>query len=198
MLIEPEILVAAGAVFRKYNKGHVIFYEGDAAQFYYQIISGDVTMTNLRDEGTEFIQGIFEEGQAFGVPPLMLGEPYPASAIANKDVVIIKLGREAFLKVLEGHAAAMMNLCMMFSRLLYHKAVIGKGITAHGPEERIATLLHVLKKESGCPKNEKYRLNLSRQQIADMIGLRVETVIRTMKKLEEKGMLSIEHGKVYY
>jgi DNA-binding Lrp family transcriptional regulator len=31
-----------------------------------------------------------------------------------------------------------------------------------------------------------------------MIGLRVETVIRTMKKLEEKGAISIDHGKVYY
>jgi CRP-like cAMP-binding protein len=198
MLIDPQILVAAGAVFRRYTKGQVIFYEGDKPQYFYQIISGGVTMMNVRDEGTEFIQGMFTEGQSFGAPPLMLDEPYPATAVANKDVVLIRLHREAFLKVLEQHPQILLEFSKMLCRLLYHKAFIGKGIASQGPEERISTLLEVLKRESGCPESQRYRLNLSRQQIADMIGLRVETVIRAMKKLEEKGMLSIEHGKVYY
>jgi CRP-like cAMP-binding protein len=40
------------------------------------------------------------------------------------------------------------------------------------------------------------RVELTRQEIADMTGLRVETVIRTMKAMEEKGMLKIENRKV--
>ena len=42
-----------------------------------------------------------------------------------------------------------------------------------------------------------HRVNLTRQQIADMTGLRVETVIRTIKNLEHKGDLVIDKGKVY-
>ena len=198
MLVDPQILVAAGGVFRKYSKGQVVFHEGDAPAYYYQIISGEVTMLNIRDSGTDFIQGMFREGQAFGSPALMLNEPYPASAVANKDAVLVRLAREAFLKVLEVHPDVLLSFSRMLCRLLYHKAFIGKGIASQGPEERIGTLLEILKKESGHALEEKNRLNLSRQQIADMIGLRVETVIRAMKKLEENGVIAIDHGKVYY
>jgi CRP-like cAMP-binding protein len=198
MLVDPQILVAAGAIFRKYAKGQVIFHEGDMPGYYYQVISGEVTMMNIRESGTDFIQGMFREGQAFGSPALMLNEPYPASAVANRDVVLVRLPREAFLQVLEAYPDVLLSFSKMLCRLLYHKAFIGKGIASQGPEERINTLLDILKKESNCPADEKYRLSLSRQQIADMIGLRVETVIRTMKKLEEKGAIAIDHGKVYY
>jgi CRP-like cAMP-binding protein len=198
MLVDPQILVAAGGVFRKYAKDHAVFHEGDTPAYYYQIISGGVTMMNIRESGTDFIQGMFHEGQAFGSPALMLNEPYPASAVANKDVVLVRLGRDALLKVLETYPDVLLSFSKMLCRMLYHKAFIGKGIASQGPEERISTLLEILKKESGCAPDQTYRLNLSRQQIADMIGLRVETVIRTMKKLEEKGAISIDHGKVYY
>jgi CRP-like cAMP-binding protein len=51
-------------------------------------------------------------------------------------------------------------------------------------------------KKNICPDCNK--IKLTRQQIADMTGLRVETVIRTIKQLEEKGEVTIEKGKVYY
>lgn len=198
MLIEPELIVTAGGVFRKYGKGSVIFHEGDMPLYFHQVISGCVTMMNIRESGTEFIQGIFEEGQAFGTPALLLNEPFPASAIASKDVVLLRLDRISVIELLKRHPEELFKLSIGLSRQLYHKSAIGKGMASQGPEERIATLLGVLKKESGCDEKTIYRLNLSRQQIGDMIGLRVETVIRAMKKLEEKGLVNIEHGKVFY
>jgi CRP-like cAMP-binding protein len=129
---------------------------------------------------------------------VILGEPFPASAIAGTDTVLIRLGREPFLKLLNAYPGELLRITEALSRNLHYKSLIGKGLVAQAPEERIKTLLRLLKKESGCPENDKYRLNLSRQQIADMIGLRVETVIRAVKKLEENGLVEIRHGKVFY
>ena len=42
-----------------------------------------------------------------------------------------------------------------------------------------------------------YKVTFTRQQLADMTGLRVETVIRVIKKLSENGKLNIDRGKVY-
>lgn len=197
-LIDPQILLSTGAVFRRHEKSTVIFHEGNFASFYYQIISGSVSMTNRNDDGSAFIQGIFQEGQSFGTSALMLGERYPASAIAASDVELLRLCREPFLDMLQQHPDVLLNLTLSLSRKLYQRAFIGKCIASEGPEDRIYTLLRILKKESGCPGTEKFRLRFSRQQIADMIGLRVETVIRAIKRLEEKGLVVIVHGKVYY
>jgi CRP-like cAMP-binding protein len=47
------------------------------------------------------------------------------------------------------------------------------------------------------PEDELLKIELTRQQIADMTGLRVETVIRSIRELERNGHLKIERGKVY-
>ena len=78
------------------------------------------------------------------------------------------------------------------------RANLLKSIVYNAPEERIATLLKYLKDENKnfCVKCNQ--LKLTRQQIANMTGLRVETVIRAMRQMHEKGELTIERGKVYY
>ncbi len=59
------------------------------------------------------------------------------------------------------------------------------------------TLLNYLKKEgSSSTKSDKYQVPFTRQQIADMTGLRVETVIRAVKKLEDDGKLKIVGHKI--
>jgi CRP-like cAMP-binding protein len=54
----------------------------------------------------------------------------------------------------------------------------------------------MLKKKFGR-KNEPYKVDLSRQQLADMLGLRVETVIRAIKKLQDKSIIIVKKGKIY-
>ena len=72
-----------------------------------------------------------------------------------------------------------------------------KSFATHCPENRIATLLNYLKTEHKNFCGNCNQLDLTRQQIADMTGLRVETVIRTMRNMHDKGELVIAKGKVY-
>jgi len=80
---------------------------------------------------------------------------------------------------------------------LRFRFLIIKSFASHCPERRIATILNYLKEENKnfCPNCNL--LKLTRQELADMTGLRVETVIRTMRTMHEKGELEIVKGKVY-
>ncbi|HMU73775.1 MAG TPA: helix-turn-helix domain-containing protein, partial [Ferruginibacter sp.] len=88
-----------------------------------------------------------------------------------------------------------------FSKLLTErlrfKFLMLKELATHNPESSISTLLSYFKehKKNICTKCN--RLKLTRQQIADMTGLRVETVIRTMRNMHSMGLLRIDKGKVY-
>ncbi len=198
VIIEPAILTAAGAVLRTYEKGEVIFYEGDDSRYYYQMVSGSVCVQNIKEDGSEFIQGLFHSGQAFGMAAVLVSEPFPAMAVPLEESVILRLRRESFLELLQQHPKVLFHITQWLCRKLYQKAFLGKGIASQAPENRIHTLIDLLKKESGCNPETPYLLDLSRQQVADMIGLRVETVIRAVKKMEEKGTVVIKNGKVYY
>lgn len=197
MFIDLQVLKNAGGVSRKHEKGQRIFSESSDATYYYQIVTGEVSIVSINDEGIEFIQGKFLDGQCFGLAAVLLGEPFPASAIATSDTVVIQLHRESFLNILKHSSNLVLDVCMLLSKKLYKNALIGKGIAIDGPEKRILTLLKVLKKENENP-DAKFKLPFSRQEVAGMIGLRVETVIRAIKKLEQRGYLEIIRGKVYY
>lgn len=198
MLIDPQLLVSAGSTFRKYEKGQFIFFEGNPSMHYFQIISGQVSIVNVKPDGSEFIQGIFKEGEGFGMAAVLIEEAFPSTAIAFTDVVLLRLERLRFMEMLKSNSEVLMNVTKALCRKLYQKAFLGKGMATNSPEDRIVALLDVLKKESGTPDDARYKLILSRQQVADMIGLRVETVIRAIKKLEEKNALEIKSGKVFY
>lgn len=70
-------------------------------------------------------------------------------------------------------------------------------IPTNDPEKRILTLLDFLKEEVELPLDQFYEVRFTRQQIVDMLGLRVETVIRAIKKLEGKKEIKIVQQKVF-
>lgn len=96
MFIPIDILLNNGAIAKNYEKNEIIFEEGEQALFYYQVIEGQVKMYNLNEEGKEFTQGFFNDGESFGEPPLFINEDYPASAMTCTDSRIIKFSKDKF------------------------------------------------------------------------------------------------------
>lgn len=196
-LIDTDLLLAWGATFHNLEKGQVLFHEEDSAHFYYQVVEGRIKMCNCNEEGKEFIQGMFEAGESFGEPPLFDGGIYPASAEADEDSVVIRLRKENFLQLLKENFEIHFAFTQNLARRLRFKSLISKEISSYGPMHRVSTLLHEYKKGKGVADDELLKIELTRQQIADMTGLRVETVIRSIRELERNGQLKIERGKVY-
>ncbi|MEP6465803.1 MAG: Crp/Fnr family transcriptional regulator, partial [Parafilimonas sp.] len=109
---------------------------------------------------------------------------------------ILKIAKENFLYLLHENNDILFAFTQLLSKRLFMKATMAKEISGERPVHRVHTLLSILKKENG-DANREFKIDLSRQRIADMLGLRVETVIRAIKQLEENGLTSIKNGKVY-
>jgi CRP/FNR family transcriptional regulator, cyclic AMP receptor protein len=197
MMINEDLLLAWGAAFKKIPKGTTIFSEGTTCCFYYQLVSGQVKWLNINEEGREFIQVIINPGECFGELPLFDDEPYAATAIAAEDSVVIRLHKPVFKQFLTENQDIHFNFSRLLAKRLRFKFLLQEAFAGQDPEARISTLIHYLKKENKnfCPQCNQ--LKLTRQQIANMTGLRVETVIRSMRHMHEKGDLLITKGKVY-
>lgn len=197
-MIPTELLLQFGAQPKHYPKDTVLFNEGESARFYFQVHSGEVKTNNYNDEGKEFIQGIFTEGDSFGEPTLLNGRHYPASAQTITDVVVFVLPKKNFFDLLYQKPEAAIALLTRLADRLYYKAMIASEIAAQNPEHRLLKLIDFLKTEVGkCTPAERYAVELTRQQLADLTGLRVETVIRSVKALEQQGDLVIKNRKIY-
>ena len=197
-MIDIDLLLAWGAAYKKVTTQEIIFKEATNCQFYYQLVSGRIRWVNIDDEGKEFIQTIIDPGECFGEMPLFDDGPFAATTIAEEESVILRLHKSTFLQLLRENPEIHFSFSRLLAKRVRFKFLLLKSLALHAPEARIATLLNYLKAENKnfCPKCNQ--LKLTRQQIADMTGLRVETVIRTMRHMHEKGELMIDKGKVYY
>jgi len=197
-MLDEQILYEFGAEKLFFNKGNPIFKEGQRALCYFQIAAGEVKMNNFNDDGKEFIQGIFLSGQSFGEPPLFADVKYPANSEALTDTEILRLDKEFFFKLLERHPDQHLKITTALASRLYYKAIMASEISSQEPEHRILRILDYLKKHvHNLQEPYSFAVDLTRQQIADLTGLRVETVIRASKNLEQKGEIKIIKRKVY-
>ncbi|MFB3389427.1 Crp/Fnr family transcriptional regulator [Flavobacterium sp. LAR06] len=197
-MIAPELLEKYGALKKSFDKNEIIFEEGNLPTHYYQVIFGEVKMSNYNDDGREFIQGIFYKEQSFGEPPLFLNQNYPANAIAVDDSEILLLSKSNFLKLLEENPSISLKIIENLAQRLYYKSVMAAEMSTQEPEHRVLKLIdHGIAYFNFKKDANGYLINFTRQQIGDLTGLRVETVIRTIKALEKKGLLKIINRKVY-
>lgn len=194
-MIPENLLLDFGATIENMDASEFIISEGKRASFYFQIKTGEVKMYNLNDNGKEFVQGMFYDGDSFGEPPLMGDFKYPASAATVKSTQLFKLSKTKLFELLTQNPEVNLKFTKALAKRLYYKATILKEISVHPPEHRILALIDFLKKKYGS--QELFQVELTRQQIADLTGQRVETVIRAVKQLEQDGELKIINRKVF-
>ena len=196
-MLSIDLLLAWGATYKKVARNEIIFQEGGIVNFYYQLVHGRVRWVNIDEEGKEFIQMVVEDGESFGEIPLFDDGAFAATAIADEDSTIIRLHKSHFLALIQTDREILFAFTKLFAERLRFRFMLTKELALYSPEHKISSLLNYLKqsKRHTCP--ESNLIKLTRQQIADMTGLRVETVIRTIRYLCNKGKVSIQKGKVY-
>jgi len=181
------------------RKDQVLFHEGDRASDYFQVEEGSVKMFIASNDGQEFIQGIFTAGESFGEPALIGNFPYPGNVMAIEKSRVWKLPGDYFLQMLKENFDLHLKMDHVLCQRLRYKSMVLSEISSYEPEHRIVALLKHFKVKNIKPGfSGKIIVPYTRQQLADMSGLRVETVIRTVKKMEKEGKLHLEGHKIKF
>lgn len=196
-MLDIDLLITWGATFKKVAANEIIFREGGQCNFYFQLVEGGVKWVNINDDGKEFLQTLIEPGECFGELPLFDGESYAATAIATEESLVIRLHKSNFHQLIGESPDLHFKFSKLLSQRLRFKFHLVKEVAYHDPEKIIKGLINYLLKDKRNICQQCNLLKLTRQQIADMTGLRVETVIRAMRQMHERGDVKIEKGKVF-
>ena len=197
-MITESLLLQWGAGEKKYEKGEYLFGEDDQVMYYFQVKSGKIKMFNLNEDGKLFIQGIFEAGDSFGEPPIFANSSYPAGAVAEETSVVFRLNRNVFIDLLKANPELHLQFTQVLAERLLYKSMQLREISGFNPEHRILSLFKYLSREHQSLPDTKFEIKLTRQDIADLTGLRVETIIRAVKTLEKQKSIEIINHKIYF
>ncbi|SEL60105.1 Crp/Fnr family transcriptional regulator [Parapedobacter koreensis] len=196
-MIPTDLLIQRGASYRKATTGDIIFNEGAPAAYYYQLVSGRVRWCNITDDGREILHKVVEAGESFGEFPLFDGGTYAASAIADTPCLMLRLCVSSFHQLLREHPDIHFAFTKSLVQHLRFKFLLTDLLSKNSPETVIAKLISHFNQQGKFICQDCNRLMLTRQQLANMTGLRVETIIRAIKHMEKEERLSIVKGKVF-
>lgn len=196
-MIPIELLLERGAAYRKVAAGDVIFNEGAVAAYYYQLTEGRVRWCTINADGREILHKVIDPGESFGEFPLFDEKPYAASAIADMPCTMLRLCKSTFQELLKEFPEIHLAFTQSLVSDLRFKFMLTNILSSNSPENVVSSLIHYFNDRGKLICQECNRLLLTRQQLANMTGLRVETVIRAIKHMERADRLSIVKGKVF-
>lgn len=198
MVINENYLLSAGAEIKEYSAGTIIFHEGNSPLYFYQIIEGQIKLNNFTEDGKEFIQSIKSDGQCFGEALLFLEKPYPMSATALTHCTVMRLCKENFFSMLDIYPKLYRNVCLSMSDLLYYQYVMLQKNSSQNPSDRLIGVMSYLKYNQKKQEPFSFKVPLTRQQLANLTGICVETAIRTIKLMEKNNIVMIKDRKIFY
>lgn len=198
MVIKEEVLHSVGAIIRHYQPGEVIFNEGDVPKYYYQIISGQAKLNNYSDDGKEIIQTLLEEGQSIGESLLFIDKVYPVNAVAITKCSVQRLPKTVFLELIKLYPEISFEMNKTLSQKLYFKLIMAQNLSSQNPTAKLKVLMDYLKSFQENQSPYSFMIPLTRQQMASLTGLCVETAIRTIKLMERDKLLKIKDRKILY
>lgn len=185
-----------------YKKGQIIFYEGMNPTGVYCINKGKVKISKIGFDGKEQIVRFVMDGGLLGIRALLGDRTYTASATTLEDSVVCFISRETFLEVLKKYPEIRQCMVRLLSRLLEEAENKITSLAQKPVRERLAESLITLHQvfltdHSTCdaPANNS-SINLSREDLANMVGTATETVIRLLSELKEEGIISINNRSI--
>ena len=169
-----------------YARNDEIYAEGDAADCWYKVVSGTVRVCKLLADGRRHIAAFCFSGDCFGIDDIN-ERPYSAEAVDN--VIAMRYRRNATEQLID-HSVALARLLrdtMLRDLANAHGRTLLLGrMTA---PERVAVFLLEMFERRDCTKI--LDLPMSRNDIADYLGLTIETVCRVLSSFKRQGVIAI-------
>lgn len=183
---------------KKFEKGQTIFYEEDMGTGFYIIISGQVKIVMLSNDGREHILGLLRERDFFGEMSILDGEPRSATAIALMDTKAISITREDFTKVLRNNPDISIKIMFVLCKRLRRADRHVESLAFLSAPGRVARTLAELADEQGIQEGSKVIINhkMTRQEFANIAGTSRETLTRVLMDFQDEGILDISKNQI--
>ena len=177
---------------RSYRKKNDVYQVGDGPIYAYYLVSGKVKTLRINEDGKEFITNMYNTGEFFGYEAILLNQPHTDNAEVIEDSEILHISREEFMSLMEENSM----ISKAFMELLSNRVVDKEEKLLHLAYDSVrqrtaAALLHLSSKF-----NDSENINISRQDISNLVGTATESVIRVMSDLRDEGIIDIVSGKV--
>ena len=186
-------------IVHNYEKGQIIFYEGNPTYGIHCLYSGRVKLYKKGPKDEEVIIRILGPGEIMGYRALLANEPCAATAEALEPSIICSISKQTFLELLRMSPDLALRLLSKMAKELRISEEQTLSLAQESVRQRTVHLLLFLL-EGNAKKvkpDEPIKLQLMRKDMAQMIGTTPESLSRTLNYLAKRGILRLTHSGIY-
>lgn len=188
-------------VHKDFNRGELIFSDGDTADGFYALAEGKVKIFKLSSEGKEQILHIFGPGEIFAEVPMFSGTSFPAAAQAIAKSRLLFFPRREFVEMITKSPSLALNMLAVLSMRLRYFTVQIENLSLKEVPERLAAYLVYLAEEQGLGEKQgaadAVELNISKGQLASLLGTIPETLSRIFAKMSADNLIRVEGRSIF-
>lgn len=186
------------SISRNYAKGRIIFMEGEPGEAFFYIKSGLVKISKLSNDGREHILHILNEGHVFAEVTLFNNASYPATAEVLEDAQIGMIKNRDLEKLMVENPEISLELIKYLNNRLIEAQNKVRNLALYDTFGRTAQALVKLAEDYGKKTREgiELDLNLSRQELANIVGTTRETVIRVLAAFKKEKSIELDKSSI--
>lgn len=176
---------------KNFDDKDILFSEGDERKYLYVLGKGTVMISKLNEDGEESFINVLTSGEIFPHTGFFDDRPYPGTATAKKRAEVLMIPIAAFERFIEAHPRLAFRIIKVMSKKIYSLQRKLNETLSLNVEDR---LLSTLKQMNDLSKTES--INLTHQELGNIVGASRETVTRQLKKLEQQGKVIIKKDHI--
>lgn len=183
---------------RRYKKNMIIFMEGEPGEGFHYVKTGKVKIVRMTPDGREHIINILGPGEVFAEVLLFNRGPYPATAAALEDSVIGIIKNNDLENVVADNARIALHIIRVMNKKLLHAQMKIKTLALSDTYSRTAQILTRLSQQYGrpVPGGLQIDVDMTRQDLANLIGTTRETVSRVLSSMKKDKVLAFSDQQI--
>ena len=178
------------------KKGEIIFEEGENVNGIYCVKEGICKLTKLSPNGKDHIVKLVKKGELLGQRSMISDEPVNLSAIAMEDMQVCFIPKAEVMGFFNENNKFSMNVMQTICGDLKDADDHMVSLAQKNVKERLAETLLYLEDTFGKNKDGSVYIQLSREELAGIIGTATESCIRLLSEFNKLGLISLESKKI--
>lgn len=180
-----------------YKKKQSVYTEGNHPSCLYFIVKGKVKTYRRNDDGKELITAIYKEGDFIGYIPLLENSVYKENADVIEDTELAIIPRKDFEELTHNNVQVLQKFVQLLASNVVEKEVQLLNIAYSSLRKKVADALMFITRKYNQANNEKFSIDISRDNLAAIAGVAKESLIRTLGDFRDEKLIAIKDGEIY-
>ncbi|HBD95226.1 MAG: hypothetical protein A2015_09560 [Spirochaetes bacterium GWF1_31_7] len=191
-LSESELydIINTGVV-KKIRADSFIYYQGDESDFVYYLITGTLEFIKVRKNYSSLLLNTVNEDEWFGISEAFYTSEYLNDARAKDETFVILYNKNVFRKLCMKYPEFQRIITERIAKEIYN---IHFNLDSLSPQDKILKLLRA--RLEAFRKEGEVEINITQEEIAELIGFTRETVNKTLHKLQDEGLIKLKRGGI--